>query len=267
MASTKSGILAGVAATLLVASVTIVQGTWTERWAKRGDDAQLRTSAELLEREFPRQCGDWHFQQDMQTSPEELARAGAKGSIARVFRHQQNKTVVSAFVVCATPHDASGHTPDRCYPGAGFEIGEAEHRQAVRLSDGREAEVFTGTFRKADQTLRVFWTYGIPGGGEADREAAADAVRQEGAVPLRWVAPQIARIALNGEPFVYKLYAIVDQTKLGGSQATFECTNFLSQVLPAFDAALAAAKTEPAAAGDQAAPAEADATATSQRSG
>ena len=82
---------------------------------------------------------------------------------------------MSCSIVCATPHDASGHTPDRCYPGAGFEIGETEHRETITLTDGRTAEVFSGTFRKSGQTIRVFWTYGVRGG---------------------WVAPQIARIEL-----------------------------------------------------------------------
>jgi hypothetical protein len=114
MTTSKTGLLTGAAATLLVVAVTLVQGIWTERWTKQADDTALRHSAELLERDFPRAFGEWRFLQDMETSPEELARAGAVGSIARVFSHAVNKTAVSAFVVCATPHDASGHTPDRC---------------------------------------------------------------------------------------------------------------------------------------------------------
>jgi hypothetical protein len=133
-------------------------------------------------------------------------------------------------VVCARPHDASGHTPDRCYPGAGFEIGEAEHRQKVQLSDGREAETFTGTFRKTGQTLRIFWTYGIRNEAEIDKENVA--------APRTWIAPQIARIALVQEPAVYKLYAIVDETRLTSSQAMVECEDFISQLLPTFEARL-----------------------------
>jgi len=227
-----------IAAVAALIAVTVVHGTWTERWGKKTDDTVLKASAARLEGRFPRQFGDWKSEQDMETSPEELARAGAVGSVARAFRNSRTKAVVSAFVVCALPHDASGHTPDRCYPGAGFEIGEQEHRQNVSLPDGREAETFTGTFRKSDQTLRVFWTYGIPA-KPADATAPADSLG------LRWVAPQIARIALNGEPYVYKLYVIVDQSKLGSSQATLECTNFLAAVLPAFNATLAEADTKP----------------------
>ena len=154
------------------------------------------------------------------------------GHISRLYRNSRTKARVSAFVVCARPHDASGHTPDRCYPGAGFEIGEAEHRQKVSLSDGREAETFTGTFRKTGQTLRIFWTYGIRDEASIDAENVAAA--------RSWIAPQIARIALVGEPAVYKLYAIVDETRLTSAQAMVECEDFLSTLLPALDSAVIA---------------------------
>jgi hypothetical protein len=214
----------------------------TERWTGRNVTGEISRAAALLEGGFPREAGDWRAVDDLQADPQELQRAGAVGYVSRTYRNENGGPLVAAFVVCATPHEASGHTPDRCYPGAGFEIAEQEHRQNVPLTDGREAETFTGTFRKSDQTLRVFWTYGIPA---KPADAKADPTAPADSTELRWVAPQIARIALNGEPYVYKLYVIVDQTKLGSSQATLECTNFLAAVLPAFNTTLAEADTKP----------------------
>lgn len=237
MKESRASLAVGAAAVALIGAVTVVHGMWTERWVKQADDGVLRAAAARLEDRFPAEFGDWRLDQEMETSPQELARAGAVGNVARLYRNTRTKAAVSAFVVCALPHHASGHTPDRCYPGAGFEIGESEHRHEVEMTDGREAETFTGTFRKTGQTLRVFWTYGI-----ADKPADGKTAEgpAEKARVLRWVAPQIARIALAGEPYVYKLYAIVDQTKLGGSQATLEASRFMADLLPAFDAALAA---------------------------
>jgi hypothetical protein len=146
-----------------------------------------------------------------------LERAGAVGHISRAYFNRKSKARLSVFVVCATPHDASGHTPDRCYPGAGFEIAETEHRQTVPLDDGRSAEVFTGTFRKSGQTLRVLWTYGFDG---------------------RWVAPQIARIELAPAKAVYKLYVIMDETPLPPGVGSKICTEFMSLMVMQFDAAL-----------------------------
>jgi hypothetical protein len=42
---------------------------------------------------------------------------------------------------------------------------------------------------------------------------------------------------------VYKLYAIVDETRLGSSQSMSECEAFIADLLPALDAALAAGES------------------------
>lgn len=248
----RTGFLMAAGAVFLVVGVTLLQGWWTERWAEREDRA-LEKAALRLERAFPETFGDWKMDRRLETSKAELERAGAVGSISRIYRNAKTKTPVSTFVVCATPHDASGHTPDRCYPGAGFEIAEPEHRETIELTDGRVAEAYTGTFAKQGQTLRVYWTYGVP--DKKAREEAEAAAAGEGAeapaapkgpVPLTWVAPQIARIALNDHPAVYKLYAIVDQSKLTPSRARAECSDFIAQVLPAFETAAAEASSGPA---------------------
>ena len=210
------------AAVALVAAATVVQGRWTERWAPISRD-EVIAAARLLEERFPTTFGEWEAERELESDPKELEAAGAVGHISRLYRNNRTKARVSAFVVCALPYDASAHTPDRCYPGAGFTIGESEHRVKVSVGDGRSAEVLTGTFAKAGQTLRIFWTYGVAG---ADGR-------------LDWIAPQLPRIALSGQPSVYKLYAIADQTRVGASQSMVECEGFISQLAPALDAALA----------------------------
>jgi hypothetical protein len=229
MKSSASGMLTLAGAALLVVGVTVAQGYLTERWKDKSVSKELDAAAKLLEATFPKEFGGWELERELESDPKELERAGAIGHISRLYRNTRSKARVSAFVVCARPHDASGHTPDRCYPGAGFEIGEAEHRQKVSLADGGEAETFTGTFRKTGQTLRIFWTYGIRDEGSIEQEDVAAA--------RTWIAPQIARIALVGEPAVYKLYAIVDETRLTSSQAMVECEDFIGSLLPALNAA------------------------------
>lgn len=231
MKSSWTGIATAAGAAALVLMVTVAQGVLTERWKDKSVSKELEAASRMLENKFPEKFGNWELERELESDPKELERAGAIGHISRLYRNTRTKARLSAFVVCARPHDASGHTPDRCYPGAGFEIGEAEHRQKIPLSDGREAETFTGTFRKTGTTLRIFWTYGI---------RADDRIEQEDvSAPRTWIAPQIARIALVGEPAVYKLYAIVDETRLSGSQAMVEAEDFIANLLPALDAAVA----------------------------
>lgn len=209
--------MTAVAATCAVLATTYLQGRMTERWSGRNVTGELRQAADLLERLFPANVGDWEATEELESSPAELERAGAVGHVSRSYVNLTSKAKLSAFVVCASPHDASGHTPDRCYPGAGFEIAETEHRMTIPLADDRTAEVFTGTFRKAGQTLRVFWTYGVDG---------------------RWLAPQIARIELADAKAVYKLYVIIDETPLPPGVGTKVCRQFMAVTLAEFDAVL-----------------------------
>ena len=245
MKSSWMGIATAIGAAALVLTVTVAQGVLTERWKDKSVSKELEAASRLLEEKFPEKFGNWELERQLESDPKELERAGAIGHISRLYRNTRTKARLSAFVVSARPHDASGHTPDRCYPGAGFEIGEAEHRQRILLADGREAETFTGTFRKTGTTLRIFWTYGI---------RAEDRIQQEDiAAPRTWIAPQIARIALVGEPAVYKLYAIIDETRLSGSQAMVEAEDFISNLLPALDTALGGEKPVEAAEAETAA--------------
>jgi hypothetical protein len=213
----SGGLVTAIAAMAVVIGVTYLHGRMTDRWSGRNITADLRQSAERLESLFPLRCGAWEAAEELESRPGELERAGAVGHVSRAFVNGKSKARVSVFVVCATPRDASGHTPDRCYPGAGFEIAETEHRQTLPLADGRSAETFTGTFRKSGQTLRVFWTYGVDG---------------------RWVAPQIARIELADAKAVYKLYVIIDETTLPPGLGARVCTEFMAELLAEFDAAL-----------------------------
>lgn len=220
------------AAAVLVVAVTVLQGLWTERWHTRDVSAALKRDAEILERVFPERFGDWEMARELESNPKELQVAGAVGHVSRLYRNVRTKAQISAFVVCATPYHASAHTPDRCYPAAGFEIAEQEHRQTVPLADGRKAETLTGTFRKQGQTLRVFWTYGADG---------------------QWVAPQVARIELDKFDAVYKFYAIVDETR-AKALAARECAEFLGTLLPVLDQAVAAARKAPQPAAPEAGP-------------
>jgi len=217
------------AAAAVVAAATAVQGRWTERWAPISRD-EVIAAARLLEDRFPTEFGEWELERELESDPKELEAAGAVGHISRLYRNNRTKARVSAFVVCALPYDASAHTPDRCYPGAGFTIGETEHRAEVEYGADHKAEALTGTFSKAGQTLRIYWTYGVTDGADEGR--------------LDWIAPQLPRITLSGEPSVYKMYVIADQTRVGASQSMVECEGFIAQLAPALDAALAGDDTQ-----------------------
>ena len=204
-------------ALLVVCGVTAVQGVWTERWSDRNIAGELAAKSKMLVEKFPTRAGPWAVDANLEADQKALDRAGAVSHISKLYENRDTGMKIAVFVVCATPHAASGHTPDRCYPGAGFEIAETEHRETIALNDGREAEAFVGTFRKTGQLLRIYWSYGVDD---------------------RWVAPQLARIELAGSASVYKLYVILDQTGMSAAKAGETCNGFLAELLPAFSQAL-----------------------------
>lgn len=225
---TSVGMVVACVAAVVLAATTYLHGRLTDRWTGRVVTGELRHAAELLEASFPRSFGDWELEEELPFDPVELQAAGAVGHIARTYVNSKSKAKVSVFVVCATPADASGHTPDRCYPGAGFEIAEIERRESVPLGTGGAAEAFSGAFRKSGQTLRLYWTYGVEG---------------------RWIAPKIARIELADAKAVFKLYAIIDETSLPPGAGGRACAAFLTDAIPDLNAVLWGERRSEAASG------------------
>lgn len=197
-----------------VLGVTAVQGVLTERWGTKDVVEELKRDAARLSAGFPDKFGSWKMVGETATDPATLKAAGAVAHISREYQNVDSGVRVGVFVVCATPRDASGHTPDRCYPSAGFEIAEQEHREVISLDDGSKAEVFAGCFKKPGETLRILWTYAATG---------------------KWMAPQIARIELANFPAVYKLYAIVNETGMPRGEGTRTGLQFIGDLIPEFD--------------------------------
>jgi hypothetical protein len=197
--------------------VTVAQGKITGRWSGKNVSEELQRNATRLEASFPKEFGPWRMVGETEVDPAQLKVDGAVGHISREYQNVDSGARVGVFVVCATPSDASGHTPDRCYPSAGFEIAEQEHRETITLEDGATAEAFSGSFKKPGESLRIFWTYAVTG---------------------KWIAPQIARIELANSPSVFKIYAIIDETAMPRGEGSRTGLQFLSDLIPEFDRAI-----------------------------
>ena len=227
----------GVAA---VCAVTVLQGRMTDRWTGKNVSEELRLHAAKLEQGFPKEFGPWKLDVETEADPLQLKAAGAVGHVSREYRHTDTGVRVGVFVVCATPSDASGHTPDRCYPNAGFEAAEQEHREMIPLGNGGKAEAFSGSFKKPGEALRILWTYAA--------EEPANAEDAGGPMKIRWMAPQIARIELANFPSVYKIYALINETAMSRGEGTRTGVQFLADLIPEFDRTVFDGATEEGAA-------------------
>jgi hypothetical protein len=115
------------------------------------------------------------------------------------------------------PGDIGTHTPDVCYPGAGYTLNAPTVFDYSPGPDRPRAEFRTALATRAGanpSVLRIYWGWHASKG---------------------WAAPEDARWKFASEPALCKLY-IVRQT--GGADITPErdpCTDFLSVFLPELD--------------------------------
>ena len=175
------------AAVILIVFTAVVQGVWTERW---GEFPELKLYADQL-KNIPMQMGGWIGEEipDSETNRRILDLAGAVGSLARTYRNERNE-VVQVFIVCGRFDDVFEHTPDRCYPAAGFESSGDIAKHSVEIGDD-VADFKTATYLKSDpggnQNLRIYWSFCANG---------------------PWIAPEQHRWEFAGARALYKLYVV-----------------------------------------------------------
>jgi hypothetical protein len=160
---------------VLVASLGVVHGVYTDRW---GPSGQLELAAAGLDR-VPSKIGDWTGK-DVEHDPEELIRAGIRRGVFRGFTNDSTRESVSTLIVCGRGGPISVHTPDICYAGAGYRQLEKEQRKNVESSDGTTHSFMVARFTKPGALpptqLEIFWAWSRDG--------------------VSWEAPENPRFAL-----------------------------------------------------------------------
>ena len=174
---------------VLVAAVVVagaaLNGVATQRWAFAAPDPAVTDRLHALEVRFD----DWQpavVPTDMPTN---------ERSVATSRRYTSPGTGRSAVVtlISGVPGSVSTHTPDVCYPGAGYKTVAAPRKETVDLPGGRTAEVYVADFEKTTATkqdrVRVRWAWSTDG---------------------TWVAPDRPRwqfaARLAKAPELYKVY-------------------------------------------------------------
>jgi hypothetical protein len=199
------------AAFVVLLSALVAHGLWTNRWQ---DGAELERAAARLER-VPMNLGDWEGAR-LQMSSREQELAGLTGYVMRRYRNRLNGDILTVTLLCGRPGPLSAHTPEVCYPGAGFEMTGSRSRSAVRWESGaRTAEFWTADFHKggpaATEHLRIFWAW----------SAAGD-----------WAAPENPRPAFGGAPVLYKVYVARRLDTANEPAEDDPALRFLKRLLP-----------------------------------
>lgn len=203
------------AAVALVLGAGLVHGEWTSRWRLSDDLTEMARRLESL----PMTIGDWTGTSG-QLSEAEVRTAGATGSLLRRYQNIKTGADASIMILCGPPGNIVNHTPDICYPGQGYSLGEAH---LFRMSAGdapKEAEFLTAIAARsgiAPSTLRIFWSWNDAKG---------------------WRTPNAPFWTFAAAPVLCKLYVV---RETGGAKSAPEddpLKPFLAELLPAIDRAL-----------------------------
>lgn len=204
-------------AVILMGVTCYVQGMWSERW---GEFPELEILANQLDA-IPLEIGQWKGE-DKGQSEEKIRRiSGAVGELIRVYRNAAGEEV-RVSIICARQRDVFYHTPERCYPAAGFDMQGEPVQQVIETTNGEPAEFFTTSFLKSEPTgthaEKGYWSWTGDG---------------------RWLAPKNHKWEFSGHRALYKLYvfATIPSGSKGAGSTEF-CEDFIRQFIPAADAAL-----------------------------
>jgi hypothetical protein len=201
--------------TVLAALVSsgVVQGLWTNRWASTA--ALERATARMAG--LPMTLGDWDGRPG-EVDPRQLDVADVSGCLCRHYVNRRTGAVVTVLLLCGRPGPIAVHTPEVCYPGAGFaQVGG----RVKRAAPGQAGEFWAYRFQKdaaVPERLSVLATWNAAG---------------------RWEAAEHPRAAFAAYPALYKLYLIrpvppEDEPAEDGPSA-----EFLRALLPALGECLA----------------------------
>ncbi len=210
--------LAVLVGTALVVGPAIIVGNWAGRWKESGE---LTLAVSHLDR-APMAIGDWIGRTEP-VDPRAIMAAELNGCVMRRYENSRDRRTITLLLVCGRPGPVSAHTPDVCYPGAGFEMVQ---EQPVALSvpidlPGGRAEFAWADFeRRASlppERIRISWSW-----------------RSQGA----WSVPFSPRMAFGSQTFLYKLYLIQAASEGNEPVDDADFMDLLRRLLPELDKVL-----------------------------
>jgi hypothetical protein len=201
-----------IASILCVATLGVVHGVYSDRW---GPSDRLQQALQMVPR-IPTQIANWEGE-DLPYEPEDMIRAGIKGSVYRRYKNRRTGELVSCLLVCGRGGPISVHTPDVCYTSAGYQMTSAPQSRVIQSTDGATATFHLSQFGKprglVPSQLDIYWAWS-----------------RDGAL---WEAPASARLSLARCPALYKLYVVCEVPPTGQASKLATGERFLKEGLPA----------------------------------
>jgi hypothetical protein len=211
-----------ITAMVLIIGAGLVHGAWSNRWRP---SAALAAQAARLD-SVPKVIGEWTGA-PYPMDPTEIAATGAVNYLARRYTNASRGVTVSVLLLCGLPGLISNHTPDVCYPGAGYTLSTP-----TELTRGYGSPERPCTFRTAvasrtgpnPSVLRIFWGWNSSNG---------------------WTAPDEPRWRFASEPGLCKLYVIRETAGTSVNPKDDACNDFFTVFLPELDRNVFSASQSP----------------------
>jgi hypothetical protein len=145
---------------------------------------------------------------------------GAAGYLSRVYSNPSKGLHVSVLVLCGLPGDMATHTPEACYPGAGYTLGASENHVVRYGQPETQVEFRTAVASRSGSSpsvLRLFWAWRGSKG---------------------WSAPEEPRWSFASESVLTKMYIVRETAGADVAPKNDPCNEFMSLLLPQLDSAL-----------------------------
>jgi hypothetical protein len=173
--------------TALVGALTLasgaIQGRMMFRW---GIPAQMASAAGLLNG-LPCQFGDWRLQSESEMDPESIRQLEPAAYVSGTYVNEKTREAVNVMVVLGPFGRIAVHTPEVCMDSQAFTIVQKRQATPVPDRDGQPHAFWGVTFRTTDVSQRLVRVYYGWSAGDG------------------WSAPENARYAFVGSPYLYKV--------------------------------------------------------------
>jgi hypothetical protein len=205
------------AALSLIALAGAVHGRWTNRWRQAPALTALASRLDSI----PMVLGEGAWTAtSRELPPKEVTMTGAAGYLSRVYRNPSTGLKVSVLLLCGLPGAMATHTPEACYPGAGYTLGTSENHVVRYGQPESQVEFRTAIASRSGSNpsaLRLFWGWRGSKG---------------------WSAPEEPRWSFAAESMLTKMYVQRELTGADVDPVKDPCNEFLSLLLPQLDSVL-----------------------------
>ncbi|QDT01415.1 exosortase-associated EpsI family protein [Adhaeretor mobilis] len=211
---------------LLVAVVSLVGLTVVEGYFSDRLNTSSVTAAEFAKRfeQVPKNVAGWESV-DKKVTDEVRDTAGAVGHVSRKYVDPNSGREVDLWLIVGHSRDIVRHTPDICFPSAGFTPTGTKTKHQIAPKQGEPGMFYTAKFHKEDAMgryqVRVFWAWN---GNKEGQD--------------KWDAPDDPRYYYGNNTALYKLYfttsVTADEEEINDSSAV----EFAKLMLPKVNAAL-----------------------------